>query len=148
MISSVFKYFIDLISSFLGGKQALRIFLKFALMCLYFKLLHQLKFLVKILTDHTDFLSVFYFLRHRISEGEPISISYTSTLSRSFYDIFLIFCQLLIYSYLGNMHMLLFISFNFEEFKRLFQPLQPKYWLFRYLLIKSEFFKQIFPYHK
>ena len=76
--------------------------------------------MANIITNHTDSLFVFYFLQHRISKVETSTIFYKAILSQSFYDIFLVFCQLLLYNYLGTTHTIFLTNINFEAFKKLF----------------------------
>lgn len=113
LIFSTLKYFIYLFFSSLDDTQDLQIPLQFVLMYLYFRFLHQLKFMVKILTNHKDFLFVFYFILDHILMVESLTISYKVVLNQSFYDIFLEFCQLLLYNYLGNTRTIFFTSLNF-----------------------------------
>lgn len=120
LIFSTLKYFIYSIFSFLNDIQALQILLQFVLMYLYFLPLHQLKFMVKTLTNHKDFLFVFYSHLHHISMVESLTIYYRVALNQSFYDIFLIFYLLLLHNYLGNAHRPFLIIFSFSVLKKQF----------------------------
>jgi hypothetical protein len=120
LIFSTLKYFIYLFFSSLDDTQDLQIPLQFVLMYLYFRFLHQLKFMVKILTNHKDFLFVFYFILDHILMVESLTISYKVVLNQSFYDIFLISCLLLLHNYLDNVHKLFSFIFNFVALKKQF----------------------------